>query len=149
MATQTSTRQTTTRRIPEPLYAAAGAGDLAYQQLRKLPERVAELRGVDIERLRDAARRNAAALVSGVEAAQERATAVYTDLVKRGHRVVRNARTTQARVEIAPAKAKVITEVASQPARTPRTSPAKSTPARSTATKSTAAKRTRTTASSK
>jgi heparin binding hemagglutinin HbhA len=139
MATQTSTRQTATRRIPEPLYAAAGAGDLAYQQLRKLPERVAELRGVDIERLRDAARRNAAALVSGVEAAQERATAVYTDLVKRGHRVVRNARTTQARVEIAPSKAKVVAEVASQPARAPRTAPAKST----------AAKRTRPTASSK
>jgi len=38
-----STR-TDTRKIPAPLYAAAGAGDLAYQQLRKLPERVAELR---------------------------------------------------------------------------------------------------------
>lgn len=31
-------------RIPTPLYAVAGAGDLAYQQLRKLPEVVAELR---------------------------------------------------------------------------------------------------------
>lgn len=38
------TNETKTR-IPTPLYAAAGAGDLAYQQLRKLPAVVTELRG--------------------------------------------------------------------------------------------------------
>jgi heparin binding hemagglutinin HbhA len=89
-----------TKKYPAPLYAAAGAGDLAYQQLRKLPEKVAELRGrvselrpavtdavgeqrrrVDLDRLRDIARRNAAVL-------QERAVAVYGDLVARGERVV-------------------------------------------------------------
>ena len=36
------TEQTKTR-FPAPLYAAAGAGDLAYQQLRKLPAVVNEL----------------------------------------------------------------------------------------------------------
>ena len=36
------TDQTKTR-FPAPLYAAAGAGDLAYQQLRKLPAVVTEL----------------------------------------------------------------------------------------------------------
>lgn len=37
--------QPKTTRIPAPLYAAAGAGDLAYQQLRKLPAVVTELSG--------------------------------------------------------------------------------------------------------
>ncbi|WP_033342337.1 hypothetical protein [Catenuloplanes japonicus] len=39
-----TTSAPTSTRIPTPLYAVAGAGDLAYQQLRKLPEVVAELR---------------------------------------------------------------------------------------------------------
>lgn len=39
------TEQTKSTRIPAPLYAAAGAGDLAYQQLRKLPSVVNELSG--------------------------------------------------------------------------------------------------------
>lgn len=38
------TEQTKTR-IPAPIYAAAGAGELAYEQLRKLPEVINELRG--------------------------------------------------------------------------------------------------------
>ena len=36
------TEQTKTK-FPAPLYAAAGAGDLAYQQLRKLPAVMTEL----------------------------------------------------------------------------------------------------------
>ncbi|WP_431883885.1 hypothetical protein [Micromonospora gifhornensis] len=36
--------QPKTNRIPAPIYAAAGAGDLALEQLRKLPTVVAELR---------------------------------------------------------------------------------------------------------
>jgi heparin binding hemagglutinin HbhA len=96
------TTSTQTRKIPAPLYAAAGAGDLAYQRIRKL---VAELRPAvtevvseprlraDLTKLRKAARRNAAAFVNGAQVAQERATAVYTDLVERGERVVRSART--------------------------------------------------------
>ena len=39
------TEQTKNTKIPAPLYAAAGAGDLAYQQLRKLPTVVGELSG--------------------------------------------------------------------------------------------------------
>jgi heparin binding hemagglutinin HbhA len=110
-------------RIPAPLYAAAGAGDLAYQRLRKLPAVVNELSGkaaagsvdlraravatlraanttatslrdraattdFDAERVRAAARRNAAALVAGAQAAQERAVAFYGQLVAHGERVV-------------------------------------------------------------
>ena len=71
----TTTSKSTTRKIPTPLYAAAGAGDLAYQQLRKLPEQVAQLRArveelrpavsegslrSDLNRLRCAGRRRAA-----------------------------------------------------------------------------------------
>jgi hypothetical protein len=117
-----STR-TETRRIPNPLYAAAGAGDLAYQQLRKLPERVAELRErvaelrpavtevVNDRRLRTdlgwlghTARRNATAFVNGAQAAQERAVAVYGELVARGERVVASARTAEAKAQLATAK---------------------------------------------
>ncbi|WP_018808085.1 hypothetical protein [Salinispora arenicola] len=38
------TSQPKTSRIPAPIYAAAGAGELAYQQLRKLPAVVSDLR---------------------------------------------------------------------------------------------------------
>jgi heparin binding hemagglutinin HbhA len=126
--------QPKTTRIPAPVYAAAGAGELAYRQLLKLPALAnefsgkaagngAELRGqvnktafelreravtttaelreraaaaaaklrtgdVERERIREAAIRNAAAFVAGAQAAQEKATAVYTDLIARGERVV-------------------------------------------------------------
>jgi hypothetical protein len=123
-----------TTRIPAPLYAAAGAGDYAYEQLRKLPAVVnglsgkatvttaelrekavlttAELRQkaaatlrqantgavalkerttageLDVQRLREAARRNAAVVVAGAQVAQERALAAYAAMVARGERVV-------------------------------------------------------------
>ncbi|MEQ4300878.1 hypothetical protein ABNF97_05705 [Plantactinospora sp. B6F1] len=133
--------QPRTARIPAPLYAVAGAGDLAYQQLRRLPAVVsglgdevtrtelrekavtttaelrekaiattAELRqkaaltlrnakpgatnlrhraaNGELDRLREATIRNAAVVVAGAQAAQERAIAVYGDLVARGERVV-------------------------------------------------------------
>ncbi|PZF97999.1 hypothetical protein [Micromonospora deserti] len=157
--------QPKTNRIPAPIYAAAGAGDLAYQQLRKLPavvgdlgtKVVADLGGkavvtgvelrqkandtlraanltagqlrekavpadlnrlrevadldrlrevgdlnklraaADLDRLREAAdldklralaTRNAAVVVAGAQAAQERALAAYGALVARGERVV-------------------------------------------------------------
>jgi hypothetical protein len=104
------TEQTKTR-IPAPLYAAAGAGDLAYQQLRKLPAVVNELgdRAVaslkvandtanttaaslrtkatdtDFDKLRETATTSARAFA---QAAQERAVSVYTSLVAHGERVV-------------------------------------------------------------
>jgi hypothetical protein len=93
------------RKVPNPLYAAAGAGDLAYQQLRKLRGKVVELRPVvtdavseqrlraDLDRLRVVARRNAKAVVSSAQVAQERATKYYSKLVAHGEAVVRSART--------------------------------------------------------
>ncbi len=133
-------------RYPDPIYAAAGVGDLAYRQLRKLPTvvteltdkaaasgaelrekaaamraselrekaatRAAELREkaaarlrtagsaaaelrdraadgeLDMDRLRAAAARNAAAVKAGAQAAQERAASVYGALVARGERIV-------------------------------------------------------------
>ncbi|MDG4791563.1 hypothetical protein O7626_37680 [Micromonospora sp. WMMD1102] len=124
--------QPRTARIPAPLYAVAGAGELAYQQLRRLPavvtglgeestrselrekavtttaelreKAVLTLRGanigaanlrhraakgeLDLDRLREATIRNAAVVVAGAQAAQERAVAVYGELVARGERVV-------------------------------------------------------------
>ena len=104
------TEQTNTK-IPAPLYAAAGAGDLAYQQLRKLPAvltqlsdkaaaslkvyneqantRAAELREKANTTDFVALRENAASVATSLaQLAQERAVAVYTDLVARGERVV-------------------------------------------------------------
>ena len=104
------TEQTKTR-FPAPLYAAAGAGDLAYQQLRKLPAVINELSDraaaslknanetatttatslrekattTDLDKLRNSAASGAAAFA---QVAQERALAVYTALVARGERVV-------------------------------------------------------------
>lgn len=100
------TEQTKTR-IPAPLYAAAGAGDLAYQQLRKLPALVEELSEranasfrtaneqagqlrekattAEFEKVRDNAASNAVAFA---QVASERAIAAYTALVARGERVV-------------------------------------------------------------
>lgn len=104
------TEQTKTK-IPAPLYAAAGAGDIAYEQLRKLPAvvtelsdkavaslrayneqagtKAAELRGkaesTDLIALRESA---ASAATSFAQVAQERAIAVYNELVARGERVV-------------------------------------------------------------
>ena len=104
------TEQTKTR-FPAPLYAAAGAGDLAYQQLRKLPAVINELSDraaaslknanetanttasslrdraatTDLDKLRNTA---ASGAVAFAQVAQERALAVYTALVARGERVV-------------------------------------------------------------
>ena len=104
------TEQTKTR-FPAPLYAAAGAGDLAYQQLRKLPAVVTEIgdravaslrtandtatdtasslrttaTATDFDKLRETATSIALAFA---QAAQERAVAVYTSLVAHGERVV-------------------------------------------------------------
>jgi hypothetical protein len=101
----TTTKQTRNR-IPNPLYAAAGAADLAYRKLRDLQTKVAEQRTltagreIDVERLRGVAKRNVKAFVvsaqaaqekvaAGAQVAQEKAAAIYTDLVARGEQVVR------------------------------------------------------------
>jgi heparin binding hemagglutinin HbhA len=110
-----TTNQTKTR-IPAPLYAAAGAADLAYRKLRDLQARVAEQRNfptareLDVDKLRGVAKRNVKAFVvsaqaaqekviAGAQVAQEKAVEIYTDLVARGEKVVRgNARDTAATV---------------------------------------------------
>ena len=105
------TEQQTKTRFPAPLYAAAGAGDLAYQQLRKLPAKVTELSdraaaslrtanetanstaaglrekagSTDFDKVRETATTTAVTLA---QAAGERALAVYTALVAHGERVV-------------------------------------------------------------
>ena len=110
MATETlKTKTADVKRIPNPIYAAAGAGDLAYQQLRRLPGKALELGAravalrpvvtdavadavkdgrVDVDKLRTIAKRNAEVLRTQAIAAQDRAAAVYADLVARGEKVV-------------------------------------------------------------
>jgi hypothetical protein len=106
-----STQSANTRRIPNPLYAAAGAGDLAYQQLRQLPAKALELRGrvaalrpvvtdavtsavaepakrVDVDRLRGEVERIGAAALRNAEVLRTQAVAVYDDLVARGEKIV-------------------------------------------------------------
>ncbi|HKS98708.1 MAG TPA: hypothetical protein VJT31_04185, partial [Rugosimonospora sp.] len=105
-------------KLPAPVYAAAGAGDFAYQQLRKLPAVVADLRErvagnevdikADVERLRAAARRNAKVVAEAGQVAQDRAVAIYKDLVSRGEHVVAGTRP--------PLKVKATVEVKASPA---------------------------------
>jgi heparin binding hemagglutinin HbhA len=101
----------TKTRFPAPLYAAAGVGDLAYQQLRKLPAVVNELSERAATSLRtaneqantkagqlreraattdfDALRGNAASVATAfAQIAQDRAVSLYAALVERGERVV-------------------------------------------------------------
>jgi hypothetical protein len=88
--------------IPAPIYAAAGAGEVAYEKLRKLPElasRTAEelrqrlaTRDRDLNaewvRMRESAQRGTAVVVARAATAQERAVTGYRNLVARGERVV-------------------------------------------------------------
>jgi heparin binding hemagglutinin HbhA len=106
-----STQSANTRRIPNPLYAAAGAGDLAYQQLRQLPAKAQELSGrvvalrpvvtdavtsavaepakrVDVDRLRGEVERIGAAALRNAEVLRTQAVAVYENLVARGEKIV-------------------------------------------------------------
>ena len=146
------TDQTKTR-FPAPLYAAAGAGDLAYQQLRKLPAVINELsdraaaslrnangtataratllreraNATDLDKLRSTAASNAVALA---HAAQERAIGIYTALVAHGERVVGTGVVEAAEVVNADReateepKAVESAETASEPKPKPRTRPA-------------------------
>ncbi|GAA4570432.1 hypothetical protein GCM10023176_29020 [Micromonospora coerulea] len=168
--------QPKTNRIPAPLYAAAGAGELALQQLRKLPTVVTDLGNkvaadlggkavvtgfelrqkatetlktanltglrekavpteLDLDKLREAATRNAAAVLAAAEAAQERALAgahaaqvralaAYAELVARGERVVgagvlEAADTVNADIEATEADTTVKSEVPPAPAAAP------------------------------
>lgn len=87
--------------LPKPIYAAAGVGDLAYQQLRKLPEVARRTvrnagqwrqrlsgEGELSQRLRESAARGRTVVLRTASKAQERAVAGYHNLVARGERVV-------------------------------------------------------------
>lgn len=89
--------------LPAPFYAAAGAGDVAYQQLRRLPEvavRTAEglrrrftapdgdVNPVDLPRIRASAQRGTAAFAARAAQVQDQAAAGYRRLVARGERVM-------------------------------------------------------------
>ncbi|MEV0273181.1 hypothetical protein AB0H43_30770 [Hamadaea sp. NPDC050747] len=102
-----NTTDKTDQKRSNAVYAAAGIGDLAVEQLKKIPalaeqlrtkagqlreqgptlraqatEKAAELTGkVDVERIRTV-------LVTNAQKAAEKATALYGDLVARGERVV-------------------------------------------------------------
>ncbi|MEU5725770.1 hypothetical protein ABZ783_28640 [Micromonospora sp. NPDC047738] len=197
--------QPKTNRIPAPLYAAAGAGELALEQLRKLPTVVSDLgtrvvaefggkavvtgvelrqkatetlksanetlktatatglrekavpTDLDLDKFREAAGRNAAAVLAGAQeraqAASARAVAAYAELVARGERVVgagvlEAADTVNADIEATgavttpaakPAEVPTPTEVAeaaeAKPAAVKRTRATKATATRATAAK--------------
>lgn len=91
--------------IPAPIYAAAGAGELAYEKLRKLPElaaRTARTAGefrqrlatrdrdlnAELARVRESAQRGTAVVAARAATAQQRAATGYRNLVARGQRVV-------------------------------------------------------------
>jgi hypothetical protein len=97
------------KELPDPVYAAAGAGEAALEKLRKLPETAARTwrtanataeglrdryRGGDrdlaggLASVRESARSGAATLVARAATAQERAVTGYRHLVARGERVV-------------------------------------------------------------
>ncbi|HET8682475.1 MAG TPA: hypothetical protein VFM54_11460 [Micromonosporaceae bacterium] len=79
----------TKTKLPAPIYAAAGAGDLAYRRLRALAPKAGDLHLRDeLDKVRERTRRGAKAFLGSAQAAQHRAAAVYTDLVQHGKRVV-------------------------------------------------------------
>lgn len=103
--------QPTKNKIPGPVYAAAGAGELAYEKLRKLPgvldelsekaaartaelrerAKAAELRERATARtagLREKATSGGAELRERAKTARGKATALYEDLVARGARLL-------------------------------------------------------------
>ncbi|MFC7547288.1 hypothetical protein [Plantactinospora sp. GCM10030261] len=152
-----------TSRIPAPLYAAAGAGELAYESLRKLPEVVTglgdraattsvELRekaaaslreanrtaetlrertvrefDADVDRLREAALRNAAVVLTNAQTVQQRAFSAYGALVNRGERLIGTGVVQAAETVNADMAATEVAEVAASPATVAET--VESTPA--------------------
>lgn len=142
-------------RIPDPVYAVAGAGDYAYRQLRKLPAVAAELREelpnrmaelrtelpARVERARSQTNRRVPEAVNTLLAEGLR---MYLRLVARGERVVNRGRR-QAATTVAPSG-----EVVTRPTRRARpaapkatTGAAKATPRAAKATPMAAKKTTR------
>lgn len=76
-------------RIPSPVYAVAGAGDLAYQRLRKLPDAATELRekaATALPELREKARTGATELRDKAATTLRAANATATTLREKAAR---------------------------------------------------------------
>jgi hypothetical protein len=90
----TITEETTTVRLRRPLYAVAGAGELAYRRLQRLPEQVEALRDRITPRVRSLRELpgRVEALRAGVPARVNtlvtEARHVYGDLVAHGEKIV-------------------------------------------------------------
>lgn len=108
------------RKLPSPIYAAAGASEVVVEQLKKLPAKVDELRdrakleerfnaintavrenvtkgvetfrGFDANRLRETASETATTLGDKAKVASEKARATYYELVERGEHVTNGER---------------------------------------------------------
>jgi hypothetical protein len=104
----------TNTKIPAPVYAVAGAGDVALRQLRKLPAVTAELRaeiparavelGVALPARAAELRAQVATQVpAAVQSLMAEAQQVYLELVARGERVVARGRSVAAEAVDAPA----------------------------------------------
>lgn len=116
--------------LPAPVYAAAGAGELAFKKLRTLPERAVHAAGTlrgrvavrdrdlaaELARMRESAQRGTAVLAARAAAAQERAATGYRNLVARGERVIA-ARSGVAADPADPARVEVVVGPAQRTAR--------------------------------
>lgn len=108
------------RKLPSPIYAAAGASEVVFEQLKKLPERVEELRdrakleerfnafnttvrenvakgvetvrGLDADKLRETASETATTLGGKAKEAGAKARTTYYELVERGEHVANGER---------------------------------------------------------
>src|SRR5690606_10093021 len=97
-------------RIPTPLYAVAGVGDLAYRQLRKLPELLGEL-GVRAASSTVELREKAGAALRAANTAagslRERASGADFDLARLRDLAQRNAANLLAHLQTAQERAVV------------------------------------------
>src|SRR5690242_16099846 len=103
----------TDTKIPAPIYAAAGAGDLAMERLRKLPGKVAELQDrVQTElpgrltELQDKVTQKVAEIPSLVAELRQRVVDADTDKLRDSAR--RNAQTVLANAQAAQKRAQEI-----------------------------------------
>jgi hypothetical protein len=95
----------TNNRIPGPLYAAAGAGDIAIENLRKLPAMVAELQGEipgRITKIQDRITQKVAELPSFAAELRQRVVDADTDKLRESAR--RNAQVVLGRAQSAQKK---------------------------------------------
>ncbi|ADD39746.1 hypothetical protein [Stackebrandtia nassauensis] len=163
-----------TKKLPSPVYAAAGAGEALVEQLKKLPSKAEELRdrtklderatklretvtenvkqGVDTlkhldrEKLREVALETASTLGEKAREAREKAAETYSEFVERGEHVVAGERGPIKVIStVAKEDAKADTEAKVEQAKAEATEKAEAKPAtRKPAAKKSTAKKTTT-----